>query len=184
MISSIYLISKNYPSWQPMGKWEEVCCLRGIWANKWASNAGISMSVFCNLNEVMDLGNDHHWLKMLQKDSLSLCASWWKSIPSPIKHAWLKRSNLDMIKSLDLNYQFTGNTASEEHVKATPQGYSEQNGNVGYSSRRTTYFLQFINCKIKIKLEGKPVVSKILKRHLNHLEQRTLCGSWFKQIKY
>lgn len=35
-------------------------------------------------------GNDHHWLKMLQKDNFSLCASWWKSVPPLIKCSWLK----------------------------------------------------------------------------------------------
>lgn len=130
----------------------------------------------------MDLGDDHHWLKILQKDNLSLCASWRKSIPPPIKHAWLRRSNLDMIKSLDLNCQFIGNIRTKEQVKATPQGYNQQSGNVGSSSGQTTYLLQLINCKIKTKLEGKPVVCKILKRHFNHLQQRTLFGSWANKL--
>jgi len=39
-----------------------------------------------------------------------------------------------MIKSLDLNYQFIGNTRTKEQVKATPQGYNQQNGNVGNAS--------------------------------------------------
>ena len=82
-----------------------------------------------------------------------------------------------MIKSLDINYQFIGNTRTKEQVKATPQGYNQQNGNVGNSTGQTTYLLQLINCKIKTKLEGKPVVCKILKRPFNHLQQRTLFGS-------
>lgn len=51
------------------------------------------------------------------------------------------RSNLDMIKCLDLNYQFTVNTGTKEQVKATPQGYDQQNGNVGNSSGPPTYLL-------------------------------------------
>lgn len=41
---------------------------RGIWANKWASSAGIGILVFCIPNKVMDLGNDHCGLKTLEKE--------------------------------------------------------------------------------------------------------------------
>lgn len=63
MISSVHLPSKHYTSWQPNGKWEKARRLGGVWANERASNAEIRIFVFCTPNEVMDLGDDHHWLK-------------------------------------------------------------------------------------------------------------------------
>lgn len=65
MITSIHLTSKNYTSWQPNGTWEEARHLGGVWANEQASNAEIRVSVFCTPNEVMVLGDDHHWLEIL-----------------------------------------------------------------------------------------------------------------------
>lgn len=41
---------------------------RGIWANKWASSAGIGILVFCIPNEIMDLEIDHCGLKTLEKE--------------------------------------------------------------------------------------------------------------------
>lgn len=67
MITSIHLTSKSYTSWQTNGKREEAHHLGGVWANEQASNAEIRISVFCTPNEVMYLGDNHHWLKILQK---------------------------------------------------------------------------------------------------------------------
>lgn len=47
---------------------------------------------------------------------------------------------------------------TKERVKTPPQGYNQQNGNVGNSTGQAICFHQQINCKIKTKLEGKPVV--------------------------
>lgn len=44
------------------------------------------------------------------------------------KISLFKKSNVDLTKSLGLT---TGNTGTVEHVMAPPQGYNEQNRNVG-----------------------------------------------------
>ena len=76
---------------------------RGIWANKWASNAGIRISIFCIPNAIMDLGNDHHGLKTLQKEVQLFIVCLLMKVHTTIYKVFLiKKSNLDLIKSLDL----------------------------------------------------------------------------------
>lgn len=77
--------------------------MKGIWADKRASNLELEYQYFAPPNEIMYLGNDHHWLKTLQKKTSFHCVPPNEILTTTYKVFLIKKSNLDLIKSLDLN---------------------------------------------------------------------------------
>lgn len=74
---------------------------------------------------------------MKKRDKQLLCASQWKTQPSPMTATCNKKSfYMNRIQSLDLrmlNYQFTGNKEGREHSKLCHRGSISSSQTVGNS---------------------------------------------------